>query len=100
MSKRVYQIHISLLGIKPKIWRRVLIQSDILLSDFHKVIQTSMGWTNSHLHQFIKNEVLYSERIPDDISWEEMGSVDYKNMRVILTGWEENLILHILSLKK
>lgn len=91
----VYQIHLSLLGIKPKIWRRVLIQSDILLSDFHKVIQTSMGWTNSHLHQFIKNEVLYSERIPDDILWEEMGSVDYKNMRVSdLLGKEEERILY------
>jgi hypothetical protein len=59
MSKKVYQIQISLWGLKHKIWSRILIQSDIHLSDFHKIIQTSMGWTNSHLHQFIKNEILY-----------------------------------------
>jgi hypothetical protein len=93
MSKKVYQIQISLLRFKPKIWRRVLIQSDMLLSDFHKVIQTTMGWTNSHLHQFIKNEICYSERLPDDITWEELGSVDYLNLKVsdLLVREEERI---------
>ncbi|MCH7764697.1 MAG: plasmid pRiA4b ORF-3 family protein, partial [Candidatus Marinimicrobia bacterium] len=52
MTKKIYQIQISLNYFKAKIWRRLLIPSDLLLSDFHKIIQTSMGWTNSHLHQF------------------------------------------------
>lgn len=25
-----------------------------------------MGWTNSHLHQFIKDDTFYTERIPGD----------------------------------
>ena len=95
MAKKVYQIQISLLGIKPKIWRRMLIQSDMLLSDFHKVIQTTMGWTNSHLHQFIKNEIHYSERIPEDMSWDETGNVDYLNMKLSdLLEKEEERILY------
>ena len=95
IGKKVYQIQILLIGSKPKIWRRALIQSDLLLSDFHKVIQTSMGWTNSHLHQFIKNEICYSERLPDDITWEEMSNVDYANMKVSdLLGEEEERILY------
>lgn len=94
MGKKIYQIQISLLGSKPKIWRRVLIQSDMLLSDFHKVIQTSMGWTNSHLHQFIKNETCYSEKMPDDITWEELGNVDYQKMKVsdLLINEEERIL--------
>lgn len=91
----IYQIQISLVESKPKIWRRLLIQSDILLSDFHKVLQTSMGWTNSHLHQFIKNETCYSERLPEDITWEELGNVDYQDMKVSdLLGKEEERILY------
>jgi len=49
----IYQIQIALKGSKPKIWRRVLVPSDTLLYNFHKIIQTTMGWTNSHLHQFV-----------------------------------------------
>ncbi len=52
MTKEIYQIQIILKDSKPKIWRRILINSNILLVDFHRIIQTTMGWTNSHLHRF------------------------------------------------
>ena len=60
----VYQIKITLIGAKPPIWRTVLVASDIDLEAFHDVIQLAMGWTDSHLHQFIANNVFYG--IPDD----------------------------------
>ncbi len=60
MTAQIYQIHISLQGSKPKIWRRVLIKPDITLVDFHRIIQTVMGWSNSHLHQFEKGHDSYS----------------------------------------
>ena len=77
-----YQILISLKDSEPKIWRRILISSELSLSDFHKVIQSTMGWTNSHLHQFVKNKTFYTVRMRDDYSWEEMNNVDYKGMKV------------------
>jgi len=52
MTKKIYQLEIVLKDYNPKIWRRILINSDILLVDFHRIIQTTMGWTNSHLHLF------------------------------------------------
>ena len=82
MTKKTYQIQIALKGSRPKIWRRILVPSDLLLSDFHKVIQTTMGWTNSHLHQFIKNRTFYARRMPDDYTWEEMNNVDYKKLKI------------------
>ena len=63
-AKSIYQIKISLIGVKPPIWRTVLVYSDIGLGAFHDVIQVAMGWTNSHLHQFIANQGFYG--IPDD----------------------------------
>lgn len=50
---KIYLLKITLVGSKPSIWRRLLVKSDTLLSDLHLIIQTTMGWENSHLHQFI-----------------------------------------------
>jgi hypothetical protein len=82
MTQKIFQIQIALKGFKPKIWRRILIPSDLLLSDFHMIIQIAMGWTNSHLHQFIKNRKFYTMRMQDDDLWDEMDNVDYKKMKV------------------
>ena len=77
-----YQILISLKESELKIWRRILIFSSLPLPDFHKVIQTTMGWENSHLHQFVENRTFYMPRMPDDPSWYDMNNVDYKDMKV------------------
>ena len=82
MAKSIYQIQIALKGFKPKIWRRILVASDLPLSDFHKIIQTTMGWTNSHLHQFIKNRTYYSPKMEDDDFWEESGSLHYEDLKI------------------
>ena len=106
MSKKIYQIQIALKGSKPKIWRRILIDSDILLVDFHKVIQTTMGWTNSHLHVFSDGieeyspkefEVEYAKdsrtvRL-DKILKEENAKINYEYD--FGDGWE-----HIIKLEK
>jgi len=47
----LYQFKITLLGAKPLIWRRIQVK-DCTLDKLHEHIQTAMGWTNSHLHQF------------------------------------------------
>lgn len=48
----VYQIKISLLDIKPLIWRRILVEPESTLSDLHQAIQLSMGWEDYHLYSF------------------------------------------------
>lgn len=109
MTKKIFQIQIALKGFKPKIWRRILIPSDLLLSDFHVIIQKTMGWINSHLHQFIKNRTFYTLRMQDDDLWDEMDNVDYEKIKVsdllkkekekivyeydFGDGWEHDIIL-------
>jgi hypothetical protein len=48
----IYQIKITLLGINPPIWRRVLVSSGLSLGKLHTVMQAIMGWYGGHLHQF------------------------------------------------
>ena len=50
---RVYAIKVTLLGTRPPIWRRFLVERDITLGQLHSTLQIVMGWTNSHLHQFL-----------------------------------------------
>lgn len=88
----IYQVQISLMGYKPKIWRRLLIPADMLLSDFHKVIQTSIGWANAHLHQFVKDRVFYTEVFEDDDFG--MNTEDYEGMKVsdLLKNEKEKIV--------
>jgi len=57
----VYVVKVTLLGTSPPIWRRILVPRDITLQHLHRTLQTVMGWTNSHLHQF----VVQRQRISD-----------------------------------
>lgn len=61
----IYQLKITLRGIRPPIWRRVQVRSDELLEHLHYVIQLSMGWTNSHLHSFQIQGVEYGVPMPE-----------------------------------
>lgn len=49
----LYQLKIALKWSKPPIWRRVIVRGDMTLDHLHDVFQIAMGWTNSHMHQFI-----------------------------------------------
>lgn len=58
-SRLVYQLKVTLNGSKPPIWRRVLVSSNIDLGNFHRILQIVLGWTDSHLHQFIADRTMY-----------------------------------------
>lgn len=56
-----FQFRIDLLEAQPPIWRRFRVPANLPLEDLHEVIQIVMGWTDSHLHEFIVGEQRYGE---------------------------------------
>ena len=46
------QIRVSLEGIEPEIWRRLVLPSNWNLEQLHLVIQAAFNWWNYHLHEF------------------------------------------------
>ena len=66
----VFQFKITLKNIKPPIWRRIQVK-DCTLDKLHEHIQTAMGWTNSHLHQF------------------EIGGVRHGDPELLCEGFED-----------
>lgn len=78
----IFQFKITLQGVTPPIWRRIQTK-DCMLDKLHEHIQTAMGWTNSHLHQFIINGVIHGD--PELIyeGWEdETPPVDSRRMKL------------------
>lgn len=51
--EEVYQFKITLKGIKPPIWRRIQVPENYSFWDLHVAIQDAMGWTDTHLHNFV-----------------------------------------------
>ena len=51
-NQLVYQLKVSLRGIKPPIWRRILVTGDTTLDILHGILQTAMGWSDEHLYEF------------------------------------------------
>ncbi|MFA5262853.1 MAG: plasmid pRiA4b ORF-3 family protein [Opitutaceae bacterium] len=54
------QFKITLLEIKPPIWRRIALTNHHSLADLHCAIQRSMGWDNDHMHAFHIGKIEYA----------------------------------------
>jgi hypothetical protein len=74
----MYQIKVSLNGVRPPIWRRLLVPGSLSLKDLHDVLQVAVGWTDSHLHQFVARGTLYGRPDPEF----GRGSVNEKGVRL------------------
>lgn len=64
--ERIYQLKITLNGSKPPIWRRIEVADTVTLARLHQILQVTMGWTDSHLHQFMIGGISYGVPDPDD----------------------------------
>lgn len=66
--KYVYQMLVRLAESAPCIWRQIAVPGNFTLAELDRIIQLAMGWTNSHLHQFVIEGRRYG--IPDD-EWQD-----------------------------
>lgn len=73
----LYQLKITLQWSQPAIWRRVVVRANMRLDRLHDVIQIAMGWTNSHLHQFVLGRAFYGEPDPDGFGTETLNEKHY-----------------------
>jgi hypothetical protein len=66
------RLKITLRGVRPPVWRRLVVPSSVTLAELHSVFQTAMGWTDSHLHSFDIGGVLYGD--VDDFDGDRVGN--------------------------
>jgi DNA-binding Lrp family transcriptional regulator len=77
----VYRFKIVLKDTDPAIWRRIETK-DVTLGKLHELIQTVMGWTNSHLHQFEIEDARYTDPQFMLGDFDDFGALDYSGIRI------------------
>ena len=79
--REVFRLHVTLQGTDPPVWRDVRVDAETPLDRLHDVLQGLMGWTDSHLHQFIvgKKPIYYGIPDPDHMGPE---TVDEQPVRL------------------
>ena len=64
MSRRIYQLKVTLTQTDPPIWRRLLVPGGYTLDRVSRIIQLALGWQGYHLHSFEIGGEQYGEPDP------------------------------------
>jgi hypothetical protein len=73
---RTLELELELVGVTPRIWRRVRVAADMALADLHHAIQVLMGWEDYHLHVFEIAGREYGPRPEEDWEREQWAADD------------------------
>ncbi|TKB28524.1 plasmid pRiA4b ORF-3 family protein [Desulfopila sp. IMCC35006] len=73
-----YVLHISITFSDPLIWRRVQVPGAFTLAQLHDTIQLSMGWSDSHVHQFLVGKISYEPTMKTRVPREAKRFDEYK----------------------
>ena len=90
MASPSYQLKITLQNTKPPIWRRLQVRAGMTLPRLHDTIQIAMGWTDSHLHQFIIGGVAYG--LPDPEFGDDMRSEQRVKLDRVIAAEKDRLV--------
>ena len=55
----IHRLKIGLLSVKPQVWRRIEVESNVTLSRLSRILLIGMGWSELHLHQFVVRDACY-----------------------------------------
>jgi len=82
-KNQTLQFKVTLMGIEPEVWRRIVVPRNYSFWDLHVAIQDAMGWLDYHLHAFrMQNSEtgeVHQIGIPDD---------SFEDAAPVLAGWE------------
>jgi len=62
---KIFEIEIVLQDVRSPVVRRVQVPGEATLAVLPEVVQSALGWTNSHLHEFNVDGVRYGVPDPD-----------------------------------
>jgi len=109
MTETIHQLNVTLRQVKPPVWRRIVVESDLTLGELAAVLEAAMGWLGGHLHVFEVSRTRYgtpdSEWPSDDLDENRfrLGDVlpdvgtkmrwDYD----FGDGWEHDVLVEAIS---
>ena len=57
----MHSLKVTLRSVKPPVWRRIEVESDVALDELSHIIELAMGWLGYHLHAFEADGVTYEQ---------------------------------------
>lgn len=63
----VHRLKVTLREVRPSVWRRIEVSSDVTLGRLSGILEAAMGWLGGHLHAFDVAGTIYGIPDPD---WE------------------------------
>lgn len=91
-DRDLLRLRVELLNVEPPIWRELLVPARFSFWDLHVAIQDSMGWWDTHLHDFRISDNFGGEDRRFGIPDEEWGFGDEADVDA---GWEHRVIDHL-----
>lgn len=80
MAATVHRLKITLRSIRPPIWRRIEVESNVTLYELSTVLQAAMGWLGGHLHAYEAGGTTYE--LPDEDIGFGLRTVDERKARL------------------
>lgn len=75
---RTVRLRVTLREVRPRVVRVIDVPAVTVLPELHELLQSALGWTDSHLHEFVVGETRYGVPDVDD----EMGELDESMVRL------------------
>jgi hypothetical protein len=69
--QRAIRLKVTLRGLRPPVWRRLLVEDTMPLGHLHMAVQAAMGWDNSHLHLFMVDRAAIGDPRQLDVDEDE-----------------------------
>jgi len=112
VARTVHQLKVTLRAVKPPVWRRIVVESDLTLGELAAVLEAAMGWLGGHLHVFEVDGARYGTPDPDwgmDELDEDRFRLDDALPKVGMKarwdydfgdGWEHDVLVEAISLRE
>src|SRR5436305_999035 len=65
------RLRVVLRDVEPTVARVIDVPASASLAELHELLQAAIGWTDSHLHQFVTPQATYGMEIPGQEVWPE-----------------------------
>jgi hypothetical protein len=65
------RLRATMRDVEPAVTRVIDVPSSATLPELHELLQAAIGWTDSHLHQFVTPQATYGMMIPGEEVWPE-----------------------------
>lgn len=67
-KRSIYRLKVTLLDVRPLIWRRLQLPGATSLERLHAILQVVFGWQGRHEHQFVFGDERYGVAVPSPTS--------------------------------